>query len=108
MDAIGKLDQDHADVVDHGASILRTFSAWRVSGAMMLSRPILVDALDEAGDFFVTEAFLEAGAEGIRCFDDVVEKCGCESGGGVQTHAARMWATSRRSVISGSPELRNW
>jgi hypothetical protein len=84
VDAVSKLDEDHADVVDHGEKHLADVFRLARLGSHDVETANLGDALNEAGDF-VTEAFLEAGEGKFGVFDDVVEQRGGESGG-VETH----------------------
>jgi hypothetical protein len=59
VDAIGKLDEDHADVVDHGEKHLADVFRLASLRSHDVETTDLGDALDEAGDF-VAEALLEA------------------------------------------------
>jgi hypothetical protein len=84
VDAVSKLDEDHADVVDHGEKHLADVLCLARLGSHDIETADLGDALDEAGDF-VAKAFLETGKGKFGVFDDVVKECGGERGG-VKTH----------------------
>jgi hypothetical protein len=86
VDAIGKLNEDHADIVDHGKKHLADVFRLARLGSHDVETTDLSDTLDEAGDF-VAKALLETGEGKFSVFDDVVEQRSGESGG-VEAHVS--------------------
>jgi len=79
MEAIGKLHDDHANVVDHGQNHLaNVFGLARFRG-QHVETPNFGYAFDEAGGFFA-EAFLNTGDGKFGVLNHVVEKSGGKSG----------------------------
>jgi len=84
VDTVGKLDEDNADVVDHGEKHLADVFRLARLGSHDVETTDFGDTLDEPGDF-VAKAFLEAGERELGVFNDVVEERGGERGG-VEAH----------------------
>ena len=85
VDAVGKLDEDDADVVDHGEKhFADVFRLARFRAPCMLRRPILVTPSTRRATSSPNRSWRRESRK-FGVFDDVVEKCGGESGG-IQTH----------------------
>ena len=84
MEAIGKFDDHHANIVDHGQNHLADIFGLTCFRREHIEAADLGDAFNQAGRLF-TEAFLNARHRKLRIFDHVVEQGGRERGR-VHTH----------------------
>jgi hypothetical protein len=73
--AIGKLDENHPDVVDHRQEHLAEVLRLALFGGRERDRADLRDALDDVGDLGA-EQLLDAIDVGQGVFDDIVEEPG--------------------------------
>ena len=75
VEAVGELDQDHADVLGHRDDQLPVVLGLGVLAALELDPRQLRDAVDELGDL-VAELVLDRLQVGVGVLDDVVEERG--------------------------------
>ena len=75
VEAVGELDQDHADVLGHRDDHLPVVLGLGVLAALELDPGQLGDAVDELGDL-VAELVLDRLQVGVGVLDDVVEERG--------------------------------
>ena len=75
VEAVGELDQDHADVLGHRDDQLPVVLGLGVLAALELDPRQLGDAVDELGDL-VAELVLDRLQVGVGVLDDVVEERG--------------------------------
>ena len=75
VEAVGELDQDHADVLGHRDDQLPVVLGLGVLAALELDPGQLGDAVDELGDL-VAELVLDRLQVGVGVLDDVVEQRG--------------------------------
>ena len=80
VQAIGELDDDDADVGDHGEEHLADVLGLVVFAVRELDLVELGDAFDDVGDLLV-EAFGDLGGGDVGVFDGVVQQAACDGGG---------------------------
>ena len=87
MQAVGELDEDDADVVDHREQHLAEVLRLTLLARRKRDGADLGDALDDVGDLGAEE-LPDALDRGQRVFDDVVQEAG-GNGDGVELHVGQ-------------------
>ena len=80
MEAVGELDDDDADIGDHGEEHLADVLGLVIFAVGELDLVELGDAFDDVGDL-LAEALLDFGGGDVGVFDGVVEQAGGDGGG---------------------------
>jgi hypothetical protein len=94
VQAVGELDDDHAEVGDHGQQHLADVFGLVIFAVGELDLVELGDAFDDVGDL-LAEAFGDVGGGDVGVFDRVVEQTGGD-GGGVHLELGENLADSER------------